>query len=111
MKRHRQKLADLISALSEIETTWMDEHSAAVVDAISRIPVKRRYTRQDIADLLKADFEVAFTTIRLVLGLAKDEYVIRLKGCLGGTGGIGVNRFRREPDAYLDAIESLGILT
>ena len=60
---------------------------------------------------MKADFEVAFTTIRLVLGLAKDEYVIRLKSCLDGTGGIGVNRFRREPDAYLDAIESLGILT
>ena len=87
----------------------MDEHSTAVIAAISSIPVKKGYAREDIARLLQANFDVALTTIRLVLGLSKDEFTINMKEYLGGTGGSGVQRFQNEPDIYLDALDSLGI--
>lgn len=109
MKRYRQKLEDILGALSPIETSWMDEHSAAVIEAINAIPQKARYTRPQIARMLDADFDAAQTTIRLVLGMSKDEFVYALKQELG-QGGIGITRYTADPDAYLRAIESLGFL-
>lgn len=109
MKRYKQKLDDILGSLSPIETSWKDAHSAAVENAISEIPQKAHYGRHDIARILDADFEAAQTTIRLVLGMSKDEFLYSLKETLG-TGGVGITRYRAEPDVYLGAIQSLGFL-
>jgi hypothetical protein len=110
VKRYRQTLEELIAALSEVETTWMDDHSAAVVDVISSMPEKERYQRDDVAALLDADYDAALTTIRLALEMPKDEFVITLKNTLKGKGGTGIARYKKERDAYLSALETMGIV-
>jgi len=108
MKRYRQTLAELLSTLSPIETSWMDEHSAAVIHAIHRIPQKAVYKPEDLAGLFAEDFEAGLTVVRLFLGLSKDEFGIALRSTLGD-GGIGVKRFRADPVGFLAGLERLGL--
>jgi len=109
MKRHRQTLDEVISLLSPVDTTWMDEHSVAVVAAITDLPIKDDYTRDDINTLLQTNFDIGITLIRLVLGLSKDEFQLHMKRQLDGPGGSGVTRFRRENSKFFDAIDDLGV--
>lgn len=109
MRRHRQTLEDLVTFLAEVGTSWMDDHSAAVIRAIKGIPSKRAYARRDAASLLDADFDVGMTTIRLVLGMSKDEFGMALKEHIG-EGGCGIGRYRKDRDGFLAAIEAMGVL-
>lgn len=109
MKRYRQTLEELVSLLSPVDTTWMDDHSAAVVTTIAELPAKTVYTRDDVHALLAADFDVGITTIRLVLGMSKDEFQLHMTGHLEDPGGSGVTRFRGQNDAFLDALDALGL--
>lgn len=109
MKRYRQTLEEVISLLSPVDTTWMDDHSAAVVTTIAELPIKDGYTRDDINNLLAAEFNVGITMIRLVLGMSKDEFQLHMTEHLDGPGGSGVTRFRNENDAFLDALDTLGL--
>ena len=110
MRRYRQTLEEIVESLAEVETSCMDEHSNAVIEAIKRVPEKRAYTREDIASLFDADFDVGMTTIRLILGLSKDEFGIALRAH-AGAGGYGITRFRNDRDAFLSAIEALEFRT
>lgn len=108
MKRYRQTLEEMVSLLSPVDTTWMDEHSAAVVTRISELPIKNEYSRDDLANLLSEDFEVGITLLRLVLGMSKDEFQLHMNQHLVGPGGAGVKRFTRETHVFLDALDDLG---
>ena len=108
MKRYRQTLDELLSNLSPVDTTWMDDHSVAVVQLVQSLPVKESYSRDDVSDLIEGDFDVGITTVRLVLGLSKDEFHLRMTANLSGPGGSGVTRYRKEKDAFLDALDELG---
>lgn len=109
MKRYRQTLEELISLLSPVDTTWMDNHSAAVVTMLADLPVRDDYTRDDVNALLDADFDVGITMLRLVLGMSKDEFQLHMTEHLDGPGGSGVTRFRKQNTAFLDALDRLGI--
>jgi hypothetical protein len=85
----------------------MDDHSRAVLKTIRSIPEKRVYSRGDTASLLDADFDVGMTTIRLILGMSKDEFGLALKEH-AGKGGCGIVRYRNDPDGFLAAVEALG---
>ncbi len=106
MKRYRQTLAEILSALSAIETSWMDEHSATVMRVIKSIPTKNAYTPDDLAALFSADFEAGMTAVRLLLGASKDEFAIVLRSVLGD-GGSGVTRFREDRDGFLGGLQEL----
>ena len=107
MQRYHQELDAIVASLSAIETSWMDEHSAAVIQAIEALPEKPSYSSQDVGDLLDGDFKAALTTIQLILGMSKDEFGIALKDRLG-EGGAGVTRFRRNRQQFITAVEELG---
>ena len=109
MKRQRQKLQDIISSLTPVDANWLDEHAEVCIQLLRQVPEKKVYTKKDIAKLLSEDFLPASTIIRLFLDLSKDEMTIRMKDQLG-IGGIGIKRFKREPEAYLEALCSLGLL-
>lgn len=109
MKRQRQKLQDIVSALTPVDANWLDEHAADCIQLLRQMPEKKSYTKKDMAKLLSEDFSPASTVIRLFLDLSKDEMTIRMKDRLGA-GGIGIKRFQSEPDAYLEALCSLGLL-
>jgi hypothetical protein len=108
MKRYRQTLEEILALLSEVETSWMDEHSAAVIEVINAIPEKMAYTREDIAAIFNADFEGALTVVRLFLGLSRDEFEIAFRQALGQRGA-GITRFRKDLDGFLAGIEKLGL--
>lgn len=109
MKRYRQTLEEVVSLLSPVDATWMDDHSAAVVMKIADLPIKDDYTRDDLNALLAADFNVGITMFRLVLGMSKDEFQLHMTEHLNGPGGSGVTRFRNQNDAFLDALDALGL--
>ena len=106
MKRRRQKLQDIVSSLTPVDANWLDEHAANCIQLLRKLPAKKAYTETDIANLLTEDFSTASTIIRLFLDVSKDEMTIRLKEQLGA-GGIGIKRFRKDPDEYLAALCSL----
>jgi hypothetical protein len=108
MQRYRQTVEDILAALSPIESSWMDEHSAAVIKAITNFPEKQSYNRDDMASLFDADFDAGLTTIRLFLGLSKDEFGITLKTVLG-EGGSGISRFKKDREGFLQGLENLGV--
>ena len=108
MKRYRQTLEEVLSVLSAVDTTWMDEHSTAVVSAVAEMPVKDTYCNNDVAALMEPDFDVGMTTVRLVLGMSKDEFTLQMRQRLG-RGGVGVTRFNRDREAYLEALDDLGL--
>lgn len=109
MRRYRQSLEELVSLLSPVDTTWMDEHSAAVVTKISELPEKAQYTRDDLSELLSSNFKTGITMLRLVLGMSKDEFQLHMKQRLPGPEGAGAKRFRQHPNAFLDALDDLGL--
>ena len=109
MRRYRQTLEEVVGSLSEIQTSWMDAHAAAVVQAINLMPEQQAYSREDLGKLFDRDFDAALTTIRLILGISKDEFTIALRERLGD-GGSGVTRFRTDRDVFLSGMESLGVL-
>lgn len=108
MKRYRQTLDELVSLLSSVDTTWMDEHSTSVVTMIASLPIKTEYSRDDLKTVLAANFDVGITMVRLVLEMSKDEFQLHMMEQLDGPGGSGVTRFRTQNEAFLDALDSLG---
>lgn len=109
MERHRQTLDEILSSLSPIQSEWRDDLAKSVMDLLDGIPEKGSYTTGDLRALLQRDFEAGLTLLRLFLDLSKDEFSEALRGCLGEKG-TGVKRFRSDPDAFLQGLESLGIL-
>lgn len=111
MIRTQQTLAEIAESLLPIDATWLDDHAERAIVALQSIDRKDEYSVADIADLLNScqDFNVGLTTVRLFLDISKDEFTIRLKNELG-EGGIGVQRFKSDQDAYLAALVRLGAL-
>lgn len=108
MKRRRQELADILSQLSPVETDWKDELAASVIHLLATLPEKQAYRRTDIAALLERDFTAGLTTARLFLDMSKDEFERALRAELG-EGGIGITRFRKDRDTYLEGLVELGL--
>lgn len=108
MKRQRQQLQDIISTLTPVDANWLDDHAADCIQLLRKIPEKKTYTKKDVEELLSRDFSAASTVIRLFLDVSKDEMTIRLKDLLE-EGGIGIKRFQKDSDAYLNALCSLGL--
>lgn len=101
-----QTVEEVLDNLSPLDVEWMDETAAAAIAAVSSIEKKPTYGRDDIASLLDGDFDRGILCARLFLALSKDSMVTELRRELG-KGGIGVTRYKAEPEAYLAALERL----
>ncbi len=108
MRRYRQTIQEIEAALLPVEATWLDDHAERVIACLKGIPTKATYVRKDVRRLLEEDFEVGLTVVRLFLDKSKDEATRILRDRLGG-GGIGVTRFRKDPDTFVDALMDLGV--
>lgn len=101
-----QKIDDILNSLSPLDVEWMDETARSVIARLADLPKKAKYDRIDIAALLDEDFEVAILCARLFLAMSKDSMEAALKRELGA-GGIGIQRYRKDPITFLDAFERL----
>ncbi|MFN3687053.1 DpnII family type II restriction endonuclease [Salinarimonas sp.] len=108
MKNEDQSLDAIVESLSPLAVDWMDDVAAAVIARLTALPKKASYGRSDIADLLEDGFDEGILCARLFLGLSKDAMEAELRRELGG-GGVGVKRFERERDAFLDALQRLAL--
>lgn len=88
--------------------TWMDPMAERIIAAIAAIPAKQQYSKDDVATLLDADFDVGLAVCRLFLELSKDEFETRLPEMLG-PGGTGVKRYGRDREQYLAALDKRGV--
>jgi len=106
MKQTNQTCEEIVDSLSPLDVDWMDEMATAAIAKLTDLPSKDKYGRDDIVDLLDGKFDVGLLCARLFLALSKDKMEEELRRALG-SGGIGVQRFKTDRDAYLTALEAL----
>ncbi|WP_407052120.1 DpnII family type II restriction endonuclease [Methyloraptor flagellatus] len=104
-----QTLEEVVASLSPLDVDWMDDMAASAIAKLAALPKKAAYNRSDVAALLDGNFEEGILCARLFLALSKDNMETELRRLLS-PGGIGVKRYRAEPEVFLDALESLGLL-
>lgn len=106
MQAKDQQLHEVVESLSPLNVEWLDETAASAIAKLTALPKKEAYGRSDMAKLLEDDFEEGILCARLFLALSKDTMEAELKRELGA-GGIGVKRYKANPDAFLDTLERL----
>lgn len=107
MRVYDQTVEEVVDSLSPLAVDWMDETAASAIARLTAIPKKAAYTREDIGSLLDDNFEEGILCARLFLALSKDSMEAELRDILGP--GIGVKRYQGHREAYLDALENLGL--
>jgi DpnII restriction endonuclease len=111
MKRVRQTFEEISNSLTNLEVDWMeDPHAGAVIKAFETLPTGQKITRGDVTKLLKSDFRVGCTVLRLFLDLSKDEFTRITAELFKDTGGAVVTNFRSDPDAFVAKLEETQIL-
>lgn len=110
MKRERQEIQDIVTKLTPVEANWLDDHAADCIQMLRNLPIKKNYHQEDVISLFDQDFQTTQTLLRLFLDCSKDEMTFRLKEKLG-PGGIGVKRYRSDPEKYLKSLVELGLLS
>jgi len=112
MRVIHQRSEQIIDYLSPLEADWMDDTAEAIMDRIRSVPKKVEYDRTDIEALIDAEngtaFQVSKFCVGLFLGFSKDKLEVELTDRLG-PGGSGIKRYRRDREAYLDALDDLGL--
>ena len=106
MQQRDQTLDEVVDSLSPLTVEWMDETAASAIARLTDLPKKDTYNRGDVAALLNENFDEGILCARLFLALSKDSMEGELKRELG-TGGIGVKRYKADPEAFLDVFERL----
>lgn len=109
MKVIYQTADELLRNLSSLETEWRDETADAAIAKFAAMEKKAAYTMSDVADLLEGSFEVGMLCVRLFLAFSKDRMEQELRAILG-TGGIGQQRYQRDPEGFLKGLDALGLL-
>lgn len=104
-----QTIEEVVDSLSPLSVDWMDDTAASAIARLTALPKKKVYDRSDVAALLEGDFTEGLLCARLFLGLSKDTMEAKLRQELG-SGGIGVKRYQVDPDRFLEALESFGLL-
>lgn len=110
MKPVTQSLEEVVASLSPLNVDWLDDIAANVITKLAALPKKEAYDRDDIRALLDDDYTEGILCARLFLGLSKDSMEAELRRVLP-MGGSGAKRFKTDPEAYLDALDGLGLST
>lgn len=110
MKRYTQKIEDIVSNLSEVETNWKDEFSDSVIERLesfSKIsPLSAKNARTHI---LSGNYDIDSTIIRLFLEKSKDEYntFTRLKS--QGKDTTFKKLYLEDPDKFFSLLDESGL--
>lgn len=107
MKRHTQTLDQILGSLSALETTWMDPFAERVVATIQGMEEKAAYGRQDLMDLLDADFEIAMTVFRLFLDKSKDELTTEIRSLASEMQGTSRSSYLQNKERFVDILDHL----
>ena len=90
----------------------MDDTAEAIMERIRSVPEKTEFGREDIKQLIHAEsgtsFQISKFCVGLFLGISKDGLEIALKNRLGAVG-TGIQSYQHDREAYLDALEELGL--
>jgi hypothetical protein len=108
MQVRLQTLEELVSSLSDLQVDWRDPVAHRIIDRLRVFPIKTSYERADVAALLDDGFDDGILLCRLFLGLSKDTFAAALRAELGGVGA-GVTCYRSNREAFLDALDALGV--
>lgn len=108
MLRKDQSLAEILDSLSPLDVEWMDETATNTIAKLTALDHKPDYGQADIEALFAGNFDEGLLCVRLFLALSADQMRAALAAELGA-GGIGRRRFDSERDAYVAALERLGL--
>ncbi|MET3726092.1 DpnII family type II restriction endonuclease [Sphingomonas trueperi] len=86
----------------------MDDTAIETLALLAEIPVKKKYTREDVKNILDQGYDKGILCIRLFLGLSKDAMETALSEILS-PGLTGALRYKREWEVFLDALDALGV--
>ena len=109
MRPVQQDLDAIVATLTEMDADWLDETASRIISTLGELADERRFDRETLRGLLDKNFNDALTICRLFLDLSKDRLESVLPAALG-EGGSGVKRYHSDPDAFLTALEGLGVL-
>jgi hypothetical protein len=111
VKRYKQTYDEIAETLQVLEVDWMaDPHAETVISQLKALPTDVPVTAEDVIRMLKADFRAGSTVLRLILGMAKDEYDRVIPALFEGKGAGKKVQFQADPEAYLATFENLGLL-
>ncbi len=105
-----QTLDEVLASLSPLDVEWMDEMAANTIARLTALGHQPSYGRADIEALFAGNFDEGLLCVRLFLALSSDQMRSVLASELGNSGGLGVKRFNADREAYIDALERLGLL-
>lgn len=108
MQVRDQTLDEIKTSLSPLTVDWMDDAAREAMALLAELPVKESYDRNDVAAMLDQGFDRGILCARLFLMMSKDSMTTALTEKLP-TGGIGAKRYKAEREAFLDALDSLGL--
>jgi len=103
-----QTLDEILASLSPLDVEWMDERAANTIAHVTAIARKPVYGRVDIEAMLDEDFDVGILSAQLFLAMSNDQFNPAMTAALGG-GSIGRKRYKTEREAFMDALEHLGL--
>ncbi len=119
MRRATQTLSHILASLQPLQVEWQDEVASRVIERLRAFPIKTSYDEGDIRDIIEngkpstlltgQDFDDGLLIIRTFLGLSKDQFSGSLAEALGA-GGAGLQRYRKDPAAFLTVLTDLGLL-
>jgi hypothetical protein len=104
-----QRLTDIVDSLQPLTVDWKDDIANRVILRLTKFPIKKAYTIEDVRGLLDENFDDAILIFRLFLGLSKDQFVSILRG-IRDEKGIGVKSYRAGPESFIDDLLSTGLL-
>ena len=105
-----QQPEEIIDSLQPLRVEWQDEVARRVISQLETTPAKEKYAIADVKKILDDHFDDGLLICRLFLALSKDEFTAALRRALDGQSA-GIKGYRRDPDKFLAALESLGLLT
>jgi hypothetical protein len=108
-----QKIEDITSKLSSIQSAWEDSFSQEIEKGLHYLKKllrgKKIFKQNLISELLNKNFTVYLSIFRFFLELSKDEFEGRLREFL--PHGIGVTADSRKPKPFVDSLVDLGLVS
>ena len=105
----RQSLDDILASLQGLSVDWQDDLARVVIGRLRAVPIKDKYSSDDVRAILEEDFTSGFLMCQLFLAVSKDQFTSSFRA-VRGTAGLGVKAFRTDPEGFVADLVELGIL-
>lgn len=111
MERHQQTVEEIKSKLAIIDSEWKDEFASKVIWQLDKMEEVEVIDNSVLIEILKSDFEVGLTILRLFLEKSKDEFrtILRMS-VFDEEETSGKTLFNKDPAYFVDQLSKLNIL-